>query len=40
MTELGKETAVGRELSVNSNDPLRVNNHLSLDVIDSSVKND
>ena len=39
-TELGKEIAGGRELSVDPNDPSRVNSHLSLDVIESSIKGD
>lgn len=39
-TELGKEMAVAREPSVAPNDLLGVDNYLSLDVIESSTKDD
>lgn len=39
-TELGKEMAVAREPSVAPNDPSGVDNYLSLDVIESSTKDD
>lgn len=37
-TELGKEIAVGREPSMAPNDPSGVDSYLSLDVIESSIK--
>lgn len=37
-TELGKEIAVGRERGMAPNDPSGVDSYLSLDVIESSIK--